>query len=80
MANHEAELEESREAVDELRESIQKAVTALEELEGAISDMDSLDNVSLKWGGRDGQPYINNMINSIALLSAKFTYEFEENL
>jgi len=80
MANHEQSLKDAKERVCDLRLSIEKAITALEELEGAICDIDSLDNVSLRWGGLDVQPYINNMINSIALSSAKFTYEFEENL
>ena len=80
MANHEQGLEEAKESVNELRQSIEKVIAALDELEGSICDTDSLDNVALVWGGRESQPCIHSMLDSISLISAKFNYEFEENL
>jgi len=80
MANHENQLDEARDSVIELRDAIAKAVTALEELEGAISDTGSLENVTLSWGGRNSQPYIDTILEDITLIKAKFLYEFEESL
>ena len=73
-------LQEAKDCIEELRASIEEASTALENLEGCISDTETLDNVTLRWGGVDSKPYIDALLCEINLISATFNYEFEEEL
>ena len=69
MANN---LAEAQESVDELRENIARAINFLEELEGYISDTETLPGVGLTWNS-GCSPDISNLVFQLSLDSA--TYE-----
>ena len=65
-----SDLEEAKEAVNELRNALSAAFEALESLEGYIDDADSIQGITLDWDR--GEPQISDMLQRLALSSATF--------
>lgn len=65
-------LEDARDSVSDLRKSIENAIEALEELEGSISDAESIEGLTLNWA--HGSPEVYEILSNIALRSAEFSH------
>ena len=72
MISVENQLSDAKDFVEELRNTIESAVSALEELEGLVSDADCHDGLELSW--TYGSPDVNEIINQLGLTSAEFSH------
>ena len=63
---------DAQDAVNELNEALRAVAKALDLLEGAIDDADSLENLELTWS--NSTPDIFYLTNQISLESAEFRF------
>lgn len=75
---HQEDLDYAKARVNDLRKEIQNVMDALESFEGALEDVQQLDEVTLTWV--ECCPDANDMINSLGLESAQFHIEFKEEI
>lgn len=65
-------LSDAQECVTELRESIDKVVNAMNELEGSIDDSECLEGLDVMW--TTGTPDISDMLHQLTMVSASFSH------
>jgi hypothetical protein len=72
LANQIADAEN---AVAELQEALDGAVSAIENLEGSLDDANCLDNLDLTW--QHGEPNVYEMLSNLKLVAASFSHTEE---